>query len=122
MQTDPNDSRLEDCLATPHEVLRTALRLFCLNMQRGLSRLPAKIRQSPEARQATHALYGVNDFLVQGFDQPQLMAEVARLGDALVPLATAHGCCPFLLNLYATKELPWRGRKKSAANVYPLKR
>ena len=122
MQTDPNDGRPEDCVATPDEVLRTALRLFCLNMQRGLSRLPAKVRQSPEAQAATQALYGASDFFVQDFDQARLMAEVAQIGEALVPLAAVHGCCPFLLNLYATGELPRRGRRKSAANVYPLKR
>jgi hypothetical protein len=111
---------LAESVATPDELVRTALRILVLSLHRGLGSTPADLRQSAEAQRASQALYAASYFLNHEYDPARRAEELHRLGAALVPLATQHRCDPFLLHLYATGELPWRRRKTAAAE--PLRR
>lgn len=109
---------LADCVATPDEMVRTALRLLVTSMHRGLYRAPPRIRKSTEATRAAQAIFALSDFLVHRYDRAQLEDELRRLSGTLVPLAVIHGCDPFYLSMLATGAI--RHRRKGAAR--PLHR
>lgn len=104
---------LADCVATPDELVRTALRLLVSSLHKGLYRAGPRIRKSAEARCAAQAIFAMNDFLVHRYDRAHLDLELRRLAATLVPLAIIHRCDPFYLHLLAT--LGARQRRKAAA-------
>jgi hypothetical protein len=108
-----------ECVSTPDDLIRTAVRLLLLTAHSGLSAASAEVRQSKEARRASQALYAAGDFFNRSFDPSGRDAELRRLCNALHPLAAVHGCDPFMLHLYAAGLL--RRRKKRAAGVTTLR-
>lgn len=108
-------------VATPDELVRTALRILILTVHRGLGRTPAKLRQAAEARAASQALYAASDFFNREYDPAHLSTELQHLANALVPLAIAHNCDPFMLHLYAVGDLPWRAARGKSSTVRPLR-
>lgn len=116
-----------ECLSTPNEVLRIALRMWLRSMNRGLGRTGAKVRQSPEAREFNQALCAMDRFLREEYDPTQLMGELHRLAVPLRALAklplrpgSASRCDPIMLQLYAMGDLPWRQRGRKAGDAVPL--
>lgn len=108
-----------ECVSTPDDLIRTAVRLLLLTAHSGLSAASAEVRQSKEAQRASQALYAAGDFFNRSFDRSKQAAELRRLCSALHPLAAVHGCDPFMLHLYAAGQL--KRRKKRTAVVSPLR-
>jgi hypothetical protein len=110
-----------ECVATPDDVIRTAIRLLLLTAHDGLRMTPPDVRQSEEARNVSQALYAAGEYFNGPMFDPAVRSEqLQRLCEALVPLAAVHRFDPFMLHLYATGRLKWR-KKKRAPVVAPLR-
>jgi hypothetical protein len=110
-----------ECVATPDDVIRTAVRLLLLTAHDGLRQAPPDVRQSIEARDASQALYAAGEYFNgRSFDASTRDDQLQRLCDALIPLAAAHRFDPFMLHLYATGRLKWR-KKKRGTVAAPLR-
>lgn len=86
----PRADSLEASVATPDELVRTAVRILLLNLHHGLSRLKPRLRQSVEARAASQAIYAASEFFNREYDPTRADAELQRLGNALLPLVSVH--------------------------------
>lgn len=103
-----SNAAMAECVATPNDLVRTAMRILIIHLHRGLGSSSVQLRQSPEAQKASQALYAAGEFFNQKFDPARLDVELQRLSAALVPLAMQHGCDPFGLYLFATGEIRQR--------------
>ena len=111
-----------DAVASPIELQRTAVRIMLIVLHRGLEKTPAKIRQLPEARRLSQALYAASAFFNGAYDPARCAEELRKLCGALVAFSeVTRTYDPWMLWLYAVGDLKARKRKGEPTAV-PLRR